>query len=279
MPNAKDTRLDAPEGSRGEHLPAFFVTSRMMVSALLALAMSTPEGLTKTYRVAGVDRTALVYAPYEKSPKPPLVFVFHGHGGGSAQVSRSMDLHNEWPEAVVVYMQGLPTKTPNDEAGNRAGWQIAPGQEGDRDLKFFDSVYADLVKEFKVDRDRVYAAGHSNGARFCYVLWAERGDKFAAFAPSSSGGLGLLNKCKPKPAFLIGGKSDGIVDFRSIKLSLEGLKRINGCGEPKEWAKGYDLYPSDRGDLVTLFHEGGHTYQRQANPEIVRFFKAHPRKG
>ena len=40
-----------------------------------------------------------------------------------------------------------------------------------------------------IDPRRVYAMGHSNGGGFTYVLWAARGDRFAAYGPSSSGAL------------------------------------------------------------------------------------------
>src|SRR6478672_3764464 len=41
--------------------------------------------------------------------KVPLVFDFHGHGGKDRHAARSHRLHEAWPEAVVVYMQGLNT--------------------------------------------------------------------------------------------------------------------------------------------------------------------------
>ena len=53
------------------------------------------------------------------------------------------------------------------------------GDQGDRDLKFFDEVLSTLKKEYKVDANRVYATGHSNGGAFTYLLWGERGDVFA----------------------------------------------------------------------------------------------------
>ena len=70
----------------------------------------------------------------------PVVFGFHGHGGNSRNAARSFDLHRNWPSALVIYPQGLATKTPNDPNGNRNGWQYVKGTDQDRDLKFFDSL-------------------------------------------------------------------------------------------------------------------------------------------
>ena len=74
----------------------------------------------------------------------------------------------------------------SDSVGRGAGSQASAGAQEDRDLKFFDAMLADLIKEGRVDERRVYATGHSNGGAFTYLLWAERGDVFAAFAPSAS---------------------------------------------------------------------------------------------
>ncbi len=55
--------------------------------------------------------------------------------------------HKHWPEAIVVYMQGLNTPGAlTDPDGKRPGWQKTFGDQGDRDLKFFDAVLATLRK-------------------------------------------------------------------------------------------------------------------------------------
>lgn len=52
----------------------------------------------------------------------PVVLL--GHHGGSRQASRSFQMHSEWPEAIVVYMQGLPTPGQwTDPDGKKPGWQ------------------------------------------------------------------------------------------------------------------------------------------------------------
>ena len=157
--------------------------------SLLAQAQAEPQ--TLALQVEGVQRTALVYAPESSRSKPaPLVFCWHGHGGGSRQAALSFQMHRNWPGAISVYPQGLPTSTKNDPDGARNGWQITSnGPLGGRDLKFFDALFARLQKDYRVDLDRVYCMGHSNGGRFTYVLWQARGDVFAAFGPSGSPAL------------------------------------------------------------------------------------------
>ena len=162
-------------------LLAFVLTTTTLARAAEAL-------VHRTWTVDGVTREALLYTPAKaKTEATPVVFAFHGHGGSAQQTSRSFGYHTVWPEAVVVYMQGLDTPGQlTDPSGDKAGWQAKIGDQGDRDLKFFDAVLATLRQELKVDDKRLYATGHSNGGGFTYLLWAARGDKFAAFGPCSA---------------------------------------------------------------------------------------------
>lgn len=248
-----------------------------MVSPVAGLLLTSPAPEVREYELDGQKRTALVFAPKVKSEHPPLIFVFHGHGGNARQGARSMDMQTHWPEAVFVSGEGLPTKTPNDLAGQRNGWQIFPAQNGARDLKYFDAVYSDVSKSFSVDPKKVFAHGHSNGARFAYVLWAERGEKFRAFAASSAGGANLVNRAKPKPIFIIGGKTDAIVAYSTIEETVAAVKSLNGCKAKTTQPKGIERWKGNQNnDLATLLHEGGHAYRKDANAEIVKFWKSLP---
>jgi len=228
------------------------------------------------WTIDGVKREAIVFVPEAVTPaEAPVVFAFHGHGGNARQASRSFHIHTAWPEAIVVYMQGLPTPGAlTDPEGKRNGWQNREGQQGDRDLAFFDAVLASLREDYKVDDRRIYAMGHSNGGGFTYLLWKERPGVFAAFAPSGSFSL-RARGLTPRPAMHIAGKNDELVKFAYQERMIEAVKKVNGCDEKGEsWATDCTLYSSKSGTpLVTLIHEGGHTYPAAAPALIVRFFK------
>jgi len=232
-----------------------------------------------SFTVDGVARTALVYAPpTAKTASAPLVFVFHGHGGSARQAELSFHLEREWPEAIVVYMQGLPTVGQlTDPQGTLAGWQAAVGDGGDRDLKFFDAVLARVKQDYNVDTKRIYCTGHSNGGGFTYLLWLARGDVFAAVAPSSAAAR-YADKLPPKPALIIGGQNDPLVKSAWQERTMTAVRKVNGCaaaGEP--WDKQCTLYPSEGGSpLVTCIFPGGHQFNPAAPALIVRFFKQHP---
>lgn len=237
------------------------------------------EPVRKEYIVSGVAREALVCAPDTAATKAcPVIFGFHGHGGNMNNSMRSYGYHRLWPEAIVVYPQGL--KTPGrltDPQGLKAGWQHEQGAEGDRDLKFFDTMLTDLHARFKVDDKRIYSTGHSNGGGFTYLLWAERGETFAAFAPSAAVAPTLMGKLKPKPVLHVAGRNDPLVKFAWQELTMQTLRELNQCGEGKPWEHHplAMIYTSKIGSpVVTLIHPGTHNFLPQAPEAIVKFFKA-----
>ncbi len=81
-----------------------------------------------------------------------------------------------------------------------------------------------LKTDFKVDESRNYSSGHSNGGGFTYLLCAERGETFAAFAPSGSAALKIRNRLKPKPVFHVAGENDPLVKYQWQKMMIETLK-------------------------------------------------------
>ncbi len=240
----------------------------------IALALLAPTSKVETFKVDGLDRQALVYTPAKSSAHPPIVFCFHGHGGNMNYSARAYDLQDAWPEAVVVYMDGLPIAGIFDRAGTKNGWQKKSGEANDRDLHFFDAVYASAQKEFDFDAKRVYAMGHSNGAGFSYLLWAERGDKLAAIAAASASiqqqfHHGMI------PVLAIAGEKDDVVPFRLQQRNIERLKTMLGATpNPTPFGVG-QLYKGSKADLATYIHPGGHEYPKEATKLIVDFFKAH----
>jgi polyhydroxybutyrate depolymerase len=240
----------------------------------------SPQGFSRIeMQVDGVDRSALVYAPKSAtSTNTPLVFVFHGHGGSSLQMARRVPMDRDWPEAISVYMQGLATPGPlTDPEGKKTGWQHGLGDQNDRDLKFFDAILTKLKHDYKVDERRIYATGHSNGGGFTYLLWQTRSDFFAAFAPASTA-LKKVAELKPKPVLHIAGKNDPLVKIEWQQLTMDALKKNNGCddkGEP--WGANCTIYPSLSGTpLVEFVHPGGHELPSGASVAIAKFFKENP---
>ena len=264
----------------------------MLVGSFLAAGLSAqqklrqlisakpPEGcVERAWDVGGVKRTAIVRAPLTKGEaKPPVVFGWHGHYGTAARVAGSWDITKLWPEAVFVFPQGLPTATVNDPSGKGNGWQTRQGGQEDRDLKFFDVMLADILKDFGADAGRVYSLGHSNGGVFTYLLWQTRADKVAAIAPVAGVITSRLKDVSPMPVLHVAGRKDAIVKFAGQQASILAARKANGCvDESKPWAQAGDLkgeiWTSDKAPVVAVIHEGGHEFPKGASELIVRFFK------
>ncbi len=245
-----------------------------------------PDGFTeRTWTVDGAKRTALVRVPADSKTPAAVVFCWHGHGGNSAQSVRGWAFDKADAASILVYPQGLPTVSPLvDKEGRHSGWQSAVGDGGDRDIKLFDAILADLKKERAIDDRRIYSMGHSNGAAFSYVLWQARPDVLAAVG-SVAGSLTVKARdLKPLPVIHVAGENDPLVRFAWQKATFAAVRRFNGCtdeGKPyaKEGALEATLFSSTKGaPLVTAIHQGGHEYPKGSSELIVRFFKENPRK-
>lgn len=264
----------------------WILTAALFATQFLGVARSAetlPEGFQKwELQVDGVTREALVYAPASAKEKAtPLVFVWHGHGGSGRGTVRSFAMHTHWPEAISVYASGLNTPGRlTDPEGKKPGWQGRVGDQGDRDLKLFDALLAKLKKDYKVDTKRIYSTGHSNGGGFTYLLWAARGDVFAAVAPSAAAAAGMakeIGKLKPKPAMHLAGEKDPLVKYEWQKAAMASVRKLNGCeAEGKPWDKQCLIYESKTGTpFVSFIHPGGHEFVKEAPPLIAKFFKLH----
>lgn len=259
-----------------------WLASLICIFSLLSLA-SARESITLDLKVEQTARHALVFpapaAAKEAKSTVPLVFCFHGHGGNAAQASRSFGMHEAWPEALVVYPQGLPTPGQlTDAEGKRNGWQGAPGLQEDRDLKFFDALLAELRKRYPVDGKRIFVMGHSNGGGFTYLLWATRGKEIAAVAPCAAVGPRVVAQLTPKPCLHLAAKDDPLVRYEWQEKMMAEVKRINGCEEAgKTWAPEALRYePKDKttgAPMIQYIHQQGHRYPDQATTLMVKFFR------
>lgn len=248
---------------------------------MIALALSTLIAQTATLEsvnldVNGVQRQFLVYFPKTKDAKPrPIIFGFHGHGGNMRNASRAFNMHEQIPQAISVYMQGLPTKGQlTDPEGKKNGWQRTPGDYEDRDVKFFESVLKWLDTKAIVNHKQIFATGHSNGGGFTYLLWQMKPNQFRAIAPSGAGGR-AANGTGQIPVLHISGKNDELVKFPMQLRSVNRVKQNLGCTGPgTEWAPGATRWQGQNNSSVTHYiYDGGHEYPKEAAELTARFFK------
>ena len=273
-------------GHRALHssLVALTVCSMFGVENLTAQTPRTPPGLQHwEIRVDGHMRRALITTtePNKDGALRPVVFVFHGHGGRAASIARGLAIHRHWPEAIVVYPQGLPTPGLFDKEGRGTGWQHDGGELADRDLRFFDAMLDELIRDRGADPRRVHVTGHSNGGGFCYVLMIERAHLLASVAPSSASAAQHVgdDRLPPLPLLHSGSPSDRIIKWRSQMIAIDRTRESRNCatGEPLRAHRNVVRYPSEAAPIWVFEHDQGHGVPRQQAALAVDFFKRHPR--
>lgn len=234
--------------------------------------------------VDGHLRSAWVVDPLrdgdERHPRP-VVFVFHGHGGRAEGIARGLAIHRHWPDAVTVYPQGLPTPGLFDKEGRGTGWQHDRGDLADRDLRFFDAMLGELLREGRADPRRVYVTGHSNGGGFCYVLMVARGDQLAAAAPSSASAVQHVGDVAlPElPLLHSGSPRDRVIKWKSQMVAIERARSARDCGkgQPLEAHPDVVRYPSPKGPVCLFEHDEGHRIPRRQAALTAAFFQRHTR--
>jgi polyhydroxybutyrate depolymerase len=250
---------------------------------LAAPASSTglrSEGTVMHWTIDGVQRDAIVFAPRPTAAavEHPLVIAFHGHGGNMQGTSQLMHFQTLWPQAIVVYPQGLNTVSPHDPTGSKPGWQDKSGDDGDRDLKLFDAIVASMDQKYGVDKRRVYATGFSNGGVFSYLLWATRAKTIAAVGEVA----GRLDPAEtltvPRALLAVAGRHDVVDPFVLQQQSIEAARQVDGAtGTGLQCGLYCTLYASGATPVKTFIHPDGHVYPPWAPAQIVTFFRAHPR--
>lgn len=258
----------------GELEEVIFVGAVMTALVAFVALAQAQAGETVKFKVGDVERTALVFRPTKKTANPPVLFMFHGHGGGSRQAAVQWRYHTTWPEAVVIYPQGLPGwKGKTDPEGVRAGWQGAPGQLEDRDIKFYDEMVKWATKEFKSEASRTFVTGHSNGSLMTWVLQTSRGDKAAGYAGVCAPGALWFRNAPVKPMFVVMGTEDELVGIRGMRIFSQSAVSRNGGKDPVTRKDGVKVYTGKQPVWVWEY-EGGHKPPTDAGAKVVEFFKS-----
>ena len=227
------------------------------------------------WQVDGVTREAIVYAPASPPAEgAPLVLSFHGFGD-NMQNFQYTNLHVAWPDAVVVYFQGLERRR------GLLGWQVEPGGNDDRDLELVDVALRSLRETYSIDDDRIYATGYSNGGMFTYLLWAERPGVFAAYAPVAARLRSSVRPAEARPVLHVGGERDRVVHFADQQAAIAialAVNDVNDAAEPTSCGAGCTLHGAGTAaPVMTWIHGGAHIYPRGTSQRIVSFLREHSR--
>jgi polyhydroxybutyrate depolymerase len=203
---------------------------------------------TRSLVVGGLTRTYVVHTPPDLDPqKPaPVVLALHGATMTGPLMAWFTKLNAKADAAgfIVVYPNGTGQRSSYFwNAGNCCG---PAAQQNVDDVGFIRAVLDDLAATYRIDPERVFATGMSNGAMMAYRLASELSDRVAAVAPVA--GTVTCGECRPtRPVPVLhihgtedefgpfgggrGAKSISGVDYRSVKDTIATWVRANNCRE------------------------------------------------
>jgi len=153
----------------------------------------------------------------------PLIVGFHGHRG---EVKAWM--HDYTPFEALTSLQNFIIVYPEAPIS----WSY---RSGAGDVEFFDRIVAKVSEDFPVDKARIYALGHSNGAGFASALLYLRPKTVAAVA--SYAGLAPARSIDPgdpkPPLFVIWGEKDEFAPGASDRVQ-GSIQSFRNRGYPVE---------------------------------------------
>lgn len=198
---------------------------------------------------AKLDYLLSLPADYGQSKKTwPLVLFLHGSGESGTNLAKVkthglpklVDLNGPFPFILV---------SPQSA---RHGWNP----------DVLNALLDKIIKDYRVDKDRVYLTGLSMGGYGTWLLAAEHPEKFAAIAPICGGGDKSDAKVLAKlPIWVFHGAKDPTVPVKRSEEMVKALREAGG--DPK-----FTVYPDAGHDSWTA------TYN---NPEFYEWLLAQKR--
>jgi len=238
--------------------------ARILATALLAVAALPARA--DTAKVDGVTRTYTLTCPTTGcGPNLPVIFAFHGGFQQPSSFASNAAFEAHGVKAIMVYPLGRPTMAPTWNAGTEPPSVWAESNDSD-DLGFVEAILNALDAKYRIDRNRVFATGISNGGRFAWRIACET-DWLAGIATVA--GTESDANCGPvshPPVLIISGTADKIEPFDG--------GGTGGAGIP--FQVGIDLWRDAHGSVTVLRPVGGkHQWPQpgiDTTQTIIKFF-------
>lgn len=198
--------------------------------------------VTKTMLSGGRTRTYHVHLPAStpQDRRYPVVLNFHGLGSNPElqQCLSGLSSIADREAFILVSPLGL---------GEVPGWKALLNEERDvEDVQFIADLIQVLFAEYRIDVDRIYATGFSNGAMMASRAACRLGVRIAAIAPVAGvydPGAGCT---RAMPVLAVHGTADDVVPFGPGQVlgvpyagavsAVQGwaARMAPGCGRPPE---------------------------------------------
>jgi polyhydroxybutyrate depolymerase len=282
-------KKDRPETKLKLGIPLVKLKPLKGDSNVRARSLLGPGDYIREIKVDGRSRFYEVHVPFGyRDDKPaPVIMAFHG-GGGQPTAMRwwsRLDAASERGGFIVVYAAGTGYMRKKFgltfNAGRCCGYAL---KNRVNDVAYTEAVLDDLDKFFRIDLNRIFVTGFSNGSQMAYYLACKLSDRFAAVAGVAA--PMAVPECLPsRPMSVIHfqGKKDRAVPFgggvgeKGVEntgfshISAEEHIRLwlknNKCPkEPtRQWRRGkvqfyrYGPCQDDTEVMFCIIEDGGHS--------------------
>lgn len=167
-----------------------------------------------------------VVVPQQPTDNAPLMIAYHGVG----DTAESMSTYSKLDQLAAKHRFLLVYPDANGKL-----WKIprsdAPDNKVTRELDRFDLIVQEMGQQYRVDSNRVYVVGMSQGATFVHWLIGERSSNITAAAAHSGAPLSETDLAKGQtPILLIAGQEDAVHD--AMKTAAEDYQ---AAGIPSEF--------------------------------------------
>jgi polyhydroxybutyrate depolymerase len=204
----------------------------LLIAGLPAPAHAAGPYTEQTITWQGTKRHFLLHVPRHAGDRPlPLIIGFHGYGDSALEFGAHVGLAQAADEAGM--MVALPMSVDRESGEQSWNATVCCGSALEKnvdDVGFIGAMIKDIAAHHTLDRSRVYATGHSNGATMVYVLAARHSDWFAAIAVVA-GRIGggtpdgknyvLPTPALPMPVMMIHGTNDPVVPYNGSRAPLD----------------------------------------------------------
>lgn len=174
------------------------------------------------------------YEPTRKSGSLPLIVQLHGAGErGDGQESLSLvDIHGF---SKVIADKEFPCIFVMPQCPTDSFWAAR--------VESIVAFIEQLIREYGVDRDRVFLTGLSMGGYGTWFTAMARPDLFAAIVPICGGGMAWHASSLKMPIWVFHGACDGVV---SPLQSDEMVDALKACGADVRYSRidgvGHDVW-------------------------------------
>ena len=157
-----------------------------MLALLMGASAALAAPVEQSIQYAGAKRHYLVSLPpgYSDRTQCPLILVFHGGGGNPEQVLKSTDMADRAAREGWILVapagSGRLNRLLTWNVGFGFGYAMSAGVD---DIGFVRRLIEVLQAAYRIDPDRIYATGISNGGILCHMLAGHLSDRIAAIAP------------------------------------------------------------------------------------------------